>query len=366
MDAGMLKIVIADDSRSDMAIISDMLSDYQLRQAFNGREVMALIDAEPDIDLVVLDLNMPIMNGFEVLEALQKPDYQNIVTIILTNQDEIDNEVRGLSLGAMDYIRKPLSLAALRKRIEIQLAFKESRMLMEQYNQRLQLEVEAQTRELALTRDITIHALIGLLEARNIESSNHTQRTQHMVRKLSLQLRRNPKYHSILTDEYIRELFQTAPLHDIGKVGIPDQILLKPGRLTGEEFEIMKKHVRYGAAALEFGVRDREMPAFIRTALDIIRTHHERYDGKGYPNGLAGEDIPLCGRLIALVDVYDALVHPRVYKQAFSHQTALDIIRSERGKHFDPDIVDAFLDIHSDMEQIASLFRQIDREEDFA
>ncbi|MCL6602099.1 MAG: HD domain-containing protein [Paenibacillus sp.] len=259
----------------------------------------------------------------------------------------------------MDYIRKPLNMEALRKRIEIQLALRNSRIMMEDYNLHLQKEVEIRTQELVLSRDISINVLVGLLEVRNLESSNHTMRTQHMMRRMCEHLQFKDKYREIFTDEYIQELFRTTPLHDIGKVGIPDQILLKPGKLTTEEFEIMKKHVDYGVDALNYNLGDRIAPSFIRTALEIIGTHHERYDGTGYPHGLKGEEIPLCGRLVAIVDVYDALVHPRVYKSAFSHEKALEIINQERGHHFDPDIVDAFMEIHNDMLQITRDFEQL-------
>ncbi|ULO07699.1 response regulator [Paenibacillus sp. 19GGS1-52] len=351
-------ILIVDDSKSDVALIKIMLHDYQLLYAANGYEAMQMIDHDPSIELIVLDLNMPVMNGFEVLNALKQPQYSKIVPIILTNHDEIENEVKGLALGAMDFIRKPLNMEALRKRIEIQLALRNSRVMMEDYNLRLQNEVEIRTKELVLSRDISINVLVGLLEVRNLESSNHTIRTQYMVRKLCEHLKLKADYYDIFTDEYIQELFRTTPLHDIGKVGIPDHILLKPGKLTPEEFEIMKKHVDYGVDALMYNLKGNNAPSFIRTALEIIGTHHERYDGTGYPHGLKGEEIPLCGRLVAIVDVYDALVHPRVYKAAFSHEKALEIINQERGRHFDPNIVDAFMEIHNEMLKITQEFEQ--------
>ncbi|WEK54043.1 MAG: response regulator [Candidatus Cohnella colombiensis] len=352
------KILIVDDSKSDRHIISAMLEDYELYYAANGLEAMQLVAQQPTIDLMVLDLNMPVMDGFEVLRALKEQGYHHIVTVILTNHDEIENEVRGLALGAMDFIRKPLNVEALRKRVEIQLALRESSMTMQNYNERLKQEVQRTTEEVVISRDISINVLVGLLEVRNIESSSHTKRTQYMLKALCRHLADNPTYQSVLTEEYIQELFRTAPLHDIGKVGIPDSILLKPGRLTTEEFELMKKHVDYGADALKHNLQGRTAPSFIKTALEIIESHHEKYDGTGYPNGIKGEQIPLSGRLIAIVDVYDALVHPRVYKGAFSHEVAIDIIKQERGRHFDPAIVDAFMEIHQELYEITQLFRQ--------
>jgi len=354
-----MKILVVDDSKSDVMIISNILKDYDLLIANDGIEAMELIEDDPEIGIMILDLNMPRMNGFEVLEAIREhPAHKKISTLILTNSDEIDNEIRGLELGAMDYIRKPLNLRSLRKRIELHVNLKTAHKNLEQNNFILEKAVQERTRESILTRDVTIHAMVGLLEIRNIESSNHAKRTQWIIRELSLHLRTKEQFRDILTDAYISELFSTAPLHDIGKVGISDSILLKPGKLTNEEFEIMKKHTTYGVDALKCSENKDNSLSFIRTASEIIGTHHERFDGTGYPNGLCGKDIPLSGRLMAIVDVYDALVSVRVYKAALTHQEALDIIVAEKGKHFDPQIVDAFLEIESNIKEISDRFVQ--------
>lgn len=338
------KILIVDDSKADMMLIKNMLPDYRLLCACDGVEAMEIIAREPDIDIMILDLKMPRMSGFEVLEAIrQTPEYQKIATLILTNFDEAENEIRGLELGAVDYIRKPLNIASLRKRIEIHIRLKNATRELEQNNATLEQTVARRTQELVLTRDITISALIGLLEVRDIESSNHTKRTQWITKALCEYLRTKQDYSKLLTESYIKELIETAPLHDIGKVGIADCILLKPGKLTDEEFEDMKRHVTYGENALKYEVEEEQSPSFIKTAIECISAHHERYDGSGYPRGLKGDEIPLPGRLMAIVDVYDALISERVYKRAWSHEEALLLIKEEKGKHFDPDIVDAFL-----------------------
>lgn len=353
------RILVVDDSQTDVMLITNMLFDYNLLVAYDGLEAMNIVRESPPIDIMILDLNMPHMNGFEVLEELQKdPRYRKITTLILTNYDEIESEIRGLDLGAVDYIRKPLNMASLRKRIEVHLSLRKANKSIKEYNRVLEEKVSTRTRELVLTRDITIHALIGLLEVRNIESSNHTLRTQWMMKVLCEHLKTKEKYAVVLNDEYISELFKTAPLHDIGKVGIPDNILLKPGRLNPDEFEIMKKHTTYGVEALRHDA-DPHMPvAFINTAMQIAGTHHERYDGTGYPDGLKGEEIPLCGRLMAIIDVYDALTNQRVYKPAYSHERALEIILGERGRQFDPDLVDAFVEIEKDIQRIALTYIQ--------
>ena len=354
-----MKILVVDDSKADVLIITNILKDYELLVAYDGIEAMEQIEKNPDIEIMILDLNMPRMNGFEVLEALRDhPAHARIATLILTNYDEIDNEIRGLELGALDYIRKPLNLRSLRKRIELHINLNNAHKSLEQHNFMLEKAVQERTKEAILTRDVAINAMVILLEIRNIESSNHSRRTQWMLRELCNHLRRKEPYNTILTEAYISELFSTAPLHDIGKVGISDNILLKPGKLTCEEFELMKKHTTFGVDALKSNENGNKSLSFIRTASEIIETHHEKFDGTGYPNGLKGKDIPISGRLMAIIDVYDALVHVRVYKPAISHEEALNIIAAERGRHFDPDIVDAFFEIEKNIKEISDRFSQ--------
>jgi len=354
------KVLIVDDSATDRKIISSMLHDCHLINACDGIEAMDMIDQHPNIDLIILDLNMPRMNGFEVLEALQKSEeHKKLVTLILTNYDETENEIRGLDLGAVDYIRKPLNIESLRKRIEVHLNLARARRNIEEHNLLLEETVAQRTKELVVTRDITIEALVGLLEVRNIETSNHTKRTQLMMRRLCEHLKNKNNFKNVLTSDYITELVKTAPLHDIGKVGIPDHILLKPGKLDREEFEIMKKHTIYGVEALSHDFDNGYIPSFIKTGIEIAGAHHEKFDGTGYPNGLKGSDIPLSGRLMAIIDVYDALTSKRVYKPAYDHEYALQIIVNDSGKHFDPEIVEAFLEIEDSIFSISRQYSQL-------
>ena len=354
-----MKLLIVDDSKADVMLLKNMLREYDPLIAYDGVEAMEQIEKNPEIGIMILDLNMPRMNGFQVLEAMAlNPEYRKIATLILTNYDEIDNEIKGLELGAVDYIRKPLNLPSLLKRIAVHSSLVNARKSLEQHNTALENAVQERTRELYQTRDMTIQALVSLLEVRNVESSNHTRRTQWMMKALCEHLRTKEPYRNILTDAYIQELFSTAPLHDIGKVGIPDNILLKPGRLTPEEFEIMKKHVIYGVEALCSGECNGSGLSFMRTATQIAAAHHEKFDGSGYPKGLAGKDIPLPGRLMAIIDVYDALVSQRVYKAAYTHEESLSMIAKDRGTHFDPEITDAFFEIEADIRKIADTFVQ--------
>ncbi len=352
------KILIVDDSKVDMIMIQSILKDYNLQYAYDGMEALNILEKDPNIDLMILDLNMPNMNGFEVLEVMRRvPQYQKIVTLILTNSDELENEIRGLSLGAVDYIRKPLNLESLRKRIEIHVKLKNVSSLLEENNASLEKTVLKRTQELILTRNITIHALIGLLEARDLESSNHTKRTQLMIEALCGQLSKKETFKELLTENYIKEIVETAPLHDIGKVGIPDHILLKPGQLDEEEYKVMQLHVEFGANALKYELQDLEVPEFIRTAIECIEGHHEKYDGSGYPIGLKGEAIPLPGRLMAIVDVYDAIISKRIYKEAMRHEVAIGYINEQSGAHFDPEIVKAFLEIEDQIQAIVKEFK---------
>ena len=355
------KILVVDDSKTDLMMIKSVLYDYDLITAENGLEAIKIIENDRNIDLMLLDLNMPVMNGFEVLERVcGHPEQNNIAVLILTNYNEVENEILGLNLGALDYIRKPLNMKSLRKRIEVHINLKKSQKELERNNLILEKTVEERTKELVLTRDITIHGLVGLLETRNIESGNHTKRTQWMMKALCASLLSEGLYLDCLTKPYIDELFNTAPLHDIGKVGIPDNILLKPGKLTQDEFEIMKKHTEFGVQALQYTIDPDcgNMVSFIKTAIEIIGTHHEKYDGSGYPAGLCGDEIPLAGRLMAIIDVYDALVNKRVYKPAFSHREAMDIILSEKGRHFDPEIVTAFVRSENRIKEINKMYHQ--------
>jgi len=340
-----IKVLIVDDSRAEIVLITELLHDMEVESAQDGVEALAKLEQETLYDIILLDLYMPRLDGFGVLERLRERASSPPV-IILTNADEVDMEVRGLDMGAVDYIRKPVNRKSLHKRIEIQLALRDSDRIIREHNETLQREVAQRTEEALQATEITIHSLIQLLEVRNIETSNHAKRSSRMMAILCNGLQEQQIEGYELSEKTVQELVRTAPLHDIGKVGIPDSILLKPARLTEEEYAIMKQHVLYGVKALEYqSSGSEEAIAFIGTAKLIILHHHERYDGTGYPQGLSGDDIPLPGRLMAIIDVYDALTSDRVYKKAITHEQALEIIRQERGRHFDPVITDVFISL---------------------
>jgi response regulator RpfG family c-di-GMP phosphodiesterase len=216
--------------------------------------------------------------------------------------------------------------------------------------------IKDRTKELALTRDVTILSLASLAETRDNETGAHLLRTQRYVRALAVQLKDHPNFKAALDDDTIDLLYKSAPLHDVGKVGIPDAILLKPGKLTDDEFVIMKTHARLGAEALHVAEKELGSNSFMSYAREIAESHHEKWDGSGYPAGIKGTDIPIAARLMAVADVYDALISKRVYKPAFSHDKAMGIIREGRGSHFDPDIVDALNAVESEFQAIAAQF----------
>ena len=350
-------ILVVDDSQTDVLLITSILKDFKTIIATDGVQALEIIATSQPIDLILLDLHMPRLDGFGVLDALHAQQCE-IPVIILTNLDEIHNEIRGLELGAVDYIRKPLNFLSLRKRIEVHLRLRNATWMVKEHNRILEETVKKRTAEVVRTNEITINALVRLLEIRHIETSNHSRRTKWMMQALCdcLVALHRPGYD--LAQKVIEDLVNTAPLHDIGKVGVPDSILLKPGRLDPAEFEIMKSHVEHGVEALEYHKETTDAPiSFIEMAKEIIQSHHEWYDGSGYPKGLAGQAIPLPGRLMAIIDVYDALTSRRVYKDAISHQQALKILVQESGSHFDPVVLEAFMQAQDEILEISRTYR---------
>ncbi|MGE5027873.1 MAG: HD domain-containing phosphohydrolase, partial [Betaproteobacteria bacterium] len=274
---------------------------------------------------------------------------------------EVEDEQKGLELGAVDYITKPISPPLVLARVKNHLALKASADFLRDQNDYLEQEVAKRTREVMAIQDVTILAMASLAETRDSDTGNHIRRTQFYVKALAEKLRDHPRFAQHLSEHSIQTLFKSAPLHDIGKVGIPDHILLKPGRFTPDEFEIMKTHAALGWDAIEHAEQSLGTRVeFLNTAKEIAYFHHEKWDGSGYPEGIAGDDIPIPARLMALADVYDALISRRVYKEGMSHEKAVQIVIEGRGSHFDPDIVDAFLEIQEVFRAIASRYADSD------
>ena len=339
-------ILIVDDAAENLLVLSDLLRpQYKVLAATNGEGCLRVAHGPLRPDLILLDVMMPGMDGYEVLTRLRDdPLTADIPVIFLTALATIGDEERGLRLGAADYITKPISPAIVLARVRTQLQVKQAADLLKNQNISLEREIARRMAENDLTQQVSIRALAHLAETRDPETGNHILRTQAYVQHLAQTLRRHPRFAAMLNDQYINLLGRSAPLHDIGKVGIPDHILLKPGKLNAEEWAIMQTHAQLGSEAIERAEADIEMPLdFLSLAKEIARWHHEKWDGSGYPDGLSGEAIPLSARLMALADVFDALISPRVYKPPMSFAEARSIIHEGRGKHFDPDIVDAFI-----------------------
>ncbi len=340
-------ILIVDDTEENVDILIATLGElYDISVAIDGETALEMLeDFTPD--LILLDIMMPGIDGYEVCERLKKETRTlKIPIIFLTALSEAQSEEKGLGLGAVDYITKPFNPFLVKARVKNHLELK-------MHRDNLELLVQQRTSELELTQEVTIESMGTLAEYRDPETGGHIQRTKHYIQLLANHLKNHPKFSAFLTEETIQSLYKSAPLHDIGKVGVPDHILLKPGRLSKGEFEEMKKHTVYGRDTISKAEKKLGTGSFLHYALEIAESHQEKWDGSGYPNGWAGEEIPISGRLMAVADVYDALISKRVYKAPFSHSKAVAIIQKGSGQHFDPDIVAAFLQISEEFRKIA-------------
>lgn len=342
------KILAVDDTPENLDVIKGLLSsEYQILGAINGKLALKIAEAQKP-DLILLDIMMPEVDGYEVCRRLKaQSSTSEIPVIFLTAKAQTEDEAKGFELGAVDYVTKPISPPILHARVRTHLRLREYSLSLEQM-------VEKRTHQLVQIQDATMLAMGALAEQRDPETGNHIRRTQDYVKVLAEKLAKQPKFSGALTPELIDLLHKAAPLHDIGKVAIPDHILQKPGKLTDEEYEVMKEHSKAGRdviVATEAAIS--ESQPFLVFAREIAYGHHEKWDGSGYPQGIAGEEIPLSARLMAVADVYDALISRRIYKEPFTQEKAVSIIREGRGSHFDPDIVDAFLEIAEEFQQIA-------------
>lgn len=351
-------ILAVDDTLANIDVVKGVLAqDYLVQAALSGKMALKIIEKQKP-DLILLDIMMPEMDGYEVCEILKsQAETKDIPIVFLTAKSQEDDETKGLALGAVDYITKPISPPILKERVKNHLILQASRNLLARQNEILEERVLERTSQLSELQDVAMVAMGALAESRDPETGNHIRRTQRYVKILATEVSKHDKYKAVLTPDIITSLYKSAPLHDIGKVGIEDSILLKPGKLTDEEFEIMKKHTTYGRdaiAAAETSIDTADN--FLIFAKEIAYSHQEKWDGSGYPEGLAGEDIPLSARLMAVADVYDALISKRVYKPAFSHEKAVSIITEGRGSHFEALLVDCFLDIADEFDQVAKDF----------
>lgn len=343
------KILIVDDMEVNREILAEILhKDYDLIQAKDGIEAVEQVKKNTnDLSLILLDIMMPGMDGYEVLETLRANGYTNkIPVIIITASGGSENEVRGLETGAADFITKPFFPKSVLCRVEAQIELRKHRLHLEKL-------VNANVQKVIAVRDATVDFLASVIEHRHVESGQHVKRTRLMAEVLLKKIVESKKMDSEIFADNSPSIAKAVALHDVGKIGIPDNILLKPGPLTKEEFEIIKTHPVIGARIVKdmSGIED---PDYLRACHNICLYHHERWDGKGYPEGRAGKDIPFAARLMAVIDVYDALTSPRVYKPAMTHKEALDLIVKGAGTQFDPVIVEIFAANAAEFEKISA------------
>ncbi len=361
-------ILLVDDDPAVLEALNECLRPhYQTRIATRGQKGLELARLQPQPDLILLDVELPDMKGYTVCEALKRDQLTaQIPVMFLSSHTDVVDITRGLQLGAVDYVTKPVAPPILLARVQTHLRLREASDFLRDQNAHLEAlvsrrtrDLEARTLELQNSQDLTIFALGSIAETRDNETGNHIYRTsayvEVMARRLAARLSRQD------SDMHPWEMiWKSAPLHDIGKVGIPDHILLKPGKLSAQEFEVMKRHTVLGRDAIRAAeIRVKSEGSFLRVASEIAYGHHERWDGTGYPLGIGGNDIPLSARLMALADVYDALVSKRVYKPPMPHATAVEIIREGRGSHFDPEVLDVFLEEADAFEDITLRYSDV-------
>jgi putative two-component system response regulator len=368
---GTFSLLIVDDNEMNRDLLMRRLGNkgFQLATAVNGKQALELM-AEHAFDLVLLDIMMPVMDGYETLEYMQQdPALRRVPVIMITALDDVDSAVRCIENGAADYLTKPFNPVLLKARVGACLERKRMsdreeryRVEIERNNETLSERVRLQIREISEAQLSTIFAMSKLAESRDPETGEHLERMREYCKVLSEQLSRMPKYRPLIDRNFVDNIYAASPLHDIGKVGVDDKVLLKPGKLTDDEWLLMRQHSVIGAETLREVDRQHPGNTFIRTGIEIAESHHEKWDGSGYPYGLSGEDIPLVARILALGDVYDALTSKRCYKEAFSHEKSRSIIEEGCGKHFDPDVILAFQETEDEFQRIRRDF--VDPEQD--
>lgn len=359
-EPGNAAIMVVDDTQESLDLIQCMLENAGYEVTTMSNSHMALVEAlQRPPDLFIFDINMPGMNGFELCEQVKNQEILKAIPVIfISGLTEFEEKVRAFSSGGVDYVTKPFNVEEVLARVRTHLRLQFMQIELLKHSLHLEELVREKIQEISDAQLATITALATLSESRDDATGGHIERTRDFCRALAEQLRKNSVYAGQIDDQFINNLYFAAPLHDIGKVGIQDHILLKPGKLTPEEFEIMKTHVMIGVHTLE-SIRGRYPDNdFLNMGIDLTRSHHEKWNGRGYPDGLAGERIPLSARIMALADVYDALRSKRPYKSPFNHEISCEIIFESSGSHFDPVIVSAFRQIHNDIACIRDRLHQ--------
>ena len=352
-------IFLVDDNITNLTMGRNVLAGHYNVATVDSAERLFKMLEKTIPDMILLDVEMPEMNGYDAIKIIKsKKETQNIPIIFLTAKSDSDSELEGLSLGAIDYIVKPFSPPLLLKRIETHLLVESQRKELLNYNKNLQNLVEAKTQTVLELQNAILRAMAELVENRDDITGKHVERTQTYLSLLIDAMREHNLHTEEMRDWNIDLVLRSSQLHDVGKIGVKDEILKKPSKLTDDEFDEIKKHPFCGEEIIEKIKQNTTEHEFLEHAKIFASTHHEKWDGNGYPHGLKGTNIPLQGRLMAIADVYDALVSDRPYKKAFSHEEAVKIISENRGTHFDPDLVDIFLEISDKFNETANSFRK--------
>lgn len=361
-----MNILVVDDNPLNIDAITRRLErdGFHTYKAEGGAQAFGVLE-QVAIDLILLDVMMPEIDGYEVLAELKRSEqWRHIPVVIVSALEEQDSVVRCIEAGADDYLTKPVNSVLLRARVNNSLnkkrlydRDKQYRDELESYNLKLEQKVALQVKEIGSANMAMIFATSKLAESKDPETGAHLERLRIFCKVICDYLAAQDSYRDLITPEYIECIYAASALHDIGKVGIPDSVLLKPGKLTDKEWEVMRSHTILGANTLRAVLEKHPGNAFIQIGIEIAESHHEKWDGSGYPHGLKREEIPLSARILALADVYDALTSVRCYKAAFSHEQSRAIIVEGAEKHFDPRIVEAFLNCEDQFIQVKKAYK---------
>ncbi len=347
-------ILIVDDNPENLHLLANALlsEGYLVRAALNGEMAITMAINEPP-DLIIMDINMPDMDGYQACDRLKaEPTLKSVPIIFLSAMQDTDAKVLAFNHGGVDYATKPFIFEELLARVSTHIELHQLQQDLELRNESLNQTILAQQQEISAAQLSTIVALAKLAESRDDDTGLHIDRVGSFSRRLAQAAQNHSNRNAELDDHYVEMIYHASALHDIGKVGIADAILQKPGKLNSDEFDIMKTHPTIGFLTLESIVKSYPNNQMVGMGSDIAKSHHEKWNGTGYPEGLSGEAIPLSARIVAIADVYDALRSKRPYKTPFSHQQAVDIILEGRGVHFDPELIRLFENIHHEFDQI--------------
>ncbi len=355
-------VLVVDDAPENLMLMSDLLEDhYRVKLAKDGKTALTIANSIDKPDLILLDIMMPGMDGYEVCLRLKRDKSTSAIPVIfLTAKSDPESEAYGLDIGAVDYIVKPISPPIVLARIKAQLQIKVANDFLLDRGAFLEQEVIRRSVEVSAIHELSIIAISSLSGSQSFETGRHLCCTQYFIKALAERIKFHPRFVGFLSDYNINRLFWAAPLHDIGMLAIPSEILLKgiDNLLTGEEYELIKTHTTLGFNAILRSEKALDIKGdLLSIAKEVILCHHERMDGSGYPNGLVGDEIPISARLMAVSDVYDALVGERIYRESIPHEKAVKNIIADKGYLFDPDVVDAFLDIQDEFREIKQRFK---------